>query len=279
MFGKERVFNTPLSEQGIVGMGIGLAAAGYTAVAEIQFADYIYPAIDQIVNEASKYRYRSGGSFQASGLTIRAAYGAVGHGGMYHSQAPEAFLTHVPGIKVVIPSGPYETKGLLLQAIEDKNPVVFLEPKMLYRLMEEQVPDEEYRIPLGKARVARGGNDVTVVAWGQQVHVCMEASRIVERLEGIQCEVLDLRTLVPWDVDTVAQSVNKTGRLVVTHEAPLTSGFGAEIVSKISEMCFDSFVSPPLRITGYDTPFPMVFEPSYVPSKSRVAHNILRICK
>eukprot|EP00268_Persea_americana_P036294 TRINITY_DN35760_c0_g1_i2.p1 TRINITY_DN35760_c0_g1~~TRINITY_DN35760_c0_g1_i2.p1 ORF type:complete len:311 (-),score=57.05 TRINITY_DN35760_c0_g1_i2:398-1330(-) len=220
-FGKHRVFNTPLCEQGIVGFGIGLAAMGNRAIAEIQFADYIFPAFDQVVNEAAKFRYRSGNQFNCGGLTIRSPYGAVGHGGHYHSQSPEAFFCHVPGIKVVIPRSPQQAKGLLLACIRDPNPVIFFEPK-----------------------------------------------------EGISCELIDLRTLVPWDKETVESSVRKTGRLLVSHEAPVTGGFGAEISASIVERCFLRLEAPVARICGLDTPFPLVFEPFYMPTKNKILDAI-----
>lgn len=273
-FGKDRVFNTPLSEQGIVGFAIGAAAEGYRPVAEIQFADYIFPAFDQITNEAAKYRYRSGGAYDAGGLTIRTPYGAVGHGGHYHSQSPEAFFTHVPGIKVVMPSGPREAKGLLLASIRDPNPVVFFEAKMLYRTAVEEVPEEDYEIPLGKARVVQQGSDITLVGWGQQVRVLELAAREVQERDGISCELIDLRTLLPWDAAAVEESVNKTGRLLVSHEAPITSGFGAEVISTITDRCFWKLEAPPARVCGYDIPFPLVFEPLYLPTARRIADSI-----
>ncbi|KAL6777559.1 hypothetical protein ACKKBG_A14740 [Auxenochlorella protothecoides x Auxenochlorella symbiontica] len=277
--GKHRVFNTPLCEQGIVGFGIGAAAQGYSPIVEIQFADYIFPAFDQITNEAAKYRFRSGGEFNVGGLTIRTPYGAVGHGGHYHSQSPEAFFTHIPGIKVVMPSGPRETKGLLLSAIRDPNPVVVFEAKMLYRTAVEDVPTGDYSIPLGQARIARAGSDVTLVGWGQQVLVLEQAAKELAASDGIEAEVIDLRTLLPWDAEAVAASVEKTGRLVVSHEAPLTSGFGAEIVAAISDRCFYSLEAPPLRIAGYDTPFPLVCEPLYLPGVQRVVDGVRRLLR
>ncbi|EOY31644.1 Branched-chain alpha-keto acid decarboxylase E1 beta subunit, BETA1 isoform 4 [Theobroma cacao] len=236
-FGKSRVFNTPLCEQGIVGFGIGLAAMGNRAIAEIQFADYIFPAFDQIVNEAAKFRYRSGNQFNCGGLTIRAPYGAVGHGGHYHSQSPEAFFCHVPGIKVVIPRSPQQAKGLLLSCIRDPNPVVFFEPKWLYRLAVEEVPEHDYMLPLSKAEVIREGSDITLVGWGAQLSI-MEQACIDAEKDGISCELIDLKTLIPWDKETVEASVRKTGRLLVSHEAPVTGGFGAEISASIVERCF-----------------------------------------
>ncbi|KAJ1347371.1 hypothetical protein KIN20_002406 [Parelaphostrongylus tenuis] len=234
-FGSNRVFNTPLSEQGIVGFGIGVAVAGATAIAEIQFGDYIFPAYDQIVNEAAKYRYRSGGMFNCGALTVRATYGAVGHGGLYHSQCPEANFTHTPGIKVVVPRGPMQAKGLLLSCIRDPNPCIFFEPKILYRLAAEDVPTGDYTLPLSKAEVVSQGSDVTVVSWGTQVHVATEAAQIAKDKLGVSVEVIDLATINPWDEETVVKSVKKTGRLIVTHEAPITSGFGAEIAASIQD--------------------------------------------
>ncbi|KAJ9541500.1 hypothetical protein OSB04_028006 [Centaurea solstitialis] len=250
-FGKHRVFNTPLCEQGIVGFAIGLAAMGNRAIAEIQFADYIFPAFDQantstmlIVNEAAKFRYRSGNEFNCGGLTIRAPYGAVGHGGHYHSQSPEAFFCHVPGIKVVIPRSPKQAKGLLLASIREPNPVVFFEPKWLYRLAVEEVPEGDYTLPLSEAE------------------------------EGISCELIDLKTLIPWDKETVEASVRKTGRLLISHEAPVTGGFGAEISASIVERCFLRLEAPVARVCGLDTPFPLVFEPFYMPTKNKILDAI-----
>jgi len=273
-FGPKRVFNTPLSEQGIVGFGIGMAAVGYTAIAEIQFADYIFPAFDQIVNEAAKYRYRSGGSFNVGKLTIRAPYGAVGHGGHYHSQSPEAYFIHTPGLKVVLPSTPKEAKGLLLASINDPNPVIFLEPKRLYRASVEEVPTEYYEIPLGKARIVKEGKDITVIGYGAQILVLEEACMMAEKEFGVSCELIDLRTVMPWDVDTVIQSVQKTGRVVISHEAPKTCGFAAEISSTIQEKCFHYLEAPIQRVCGYDTPFPLVFERLYVPDKLKTFESI-----
>ncbi|RCN32522.1 2-oxoisovalerate dehydrogenase subunit beta domain protein, partial [Ancylostoma caninum] len=224
--GEERVFNTPLCEQGIVGFAIGAAVGGSTAIAEVQFGDYIFPAYDQLVNEAAKYRYRSGDMFNCGALTVRATYGAVGHGGLYHSQSPEANFTHTPGLKVVIPRGPVQAKGLLLSCIRDPNPCIFFEPKILYRLAAEDVPTGDYMLPLSQAEVVKEGSDLTIVAWATQVHVALEAAQIAKEQLGVNVEVIDLQTIVPWDEDTIVKSVDKTGRLIVTHEAPITSGFG-----------------------------------------------------
>mmetsp|Transcript_29747 Transcript_29747/g.76835 ORF Transcript_29747/g.76835 Transcript_29747/m.76835 type:complete len:328 (-) Transcript_29747:720-1703(-) len=231
-FSRERVFNTPLAEQGIAGFAIGMAAMGHTAIAEIQFADYIFPAFDQLVNEAAKYRYRSGGQFDVGSLTIRSPYGAVGHGGHYHSQSPEAYFCHTPGLKVVMPRGPAEAKGLLLASIRDKNPVIFFEPKGLYRAAVDMVPVGDYELPLGVADVMQEGTDVTVLGWGAQMRVLKAAVDMAAK-EGISCELIDLQTITPWDVDTIEKSVRKTGKLVISHEAPITGGFAGEIAAKI----------------------------------------------
>ncbi|XP_058105889.1 2-oxoisovalerate dehydrogenase subunit beta 1, mitochondrial isoform X3 [Magnolia sinica] len=242
-FGKSRVFNTPLCEQGIVGFGIGLAAMGNRIIAEIQFADYIFPAFDQIVNEAAKLRYRSGNQFNCGGLTIRAPYGAIGHGGHYHSQSPEAFFCHVPGLK------------------------------RLYQLAVEEVPEHDYMLPLSQAEVIREGNDITLVGWGALLAVMEQACADAAK-DGISCELIDLRTLSPWDKETVESSVRKTGRLLVSHEAPLTGGFGAEIAASIAERCFLKLEAPVARICGLDTPFPYALEPFYMPTKNKILDGI-----
>lgn len=278
-FGPHRVFNTPIAEQGIAGFGIGLASAGYTAIAEIQFADYIFPAFDQIVNEAAKFRYRSGNEFDCGKLTIRSTWGAVGHGGHYHSQSPESFFAHAAGLKIVIPRGPYQAKGLLLRSIRDQNPVVFFEPKALYRAAVDDVPVADYELPLEKAEVIKEGSDVTCVGWGTQAHRLVKAAEKVESDFGIKCEVIDLQTIVPWDVETIQKSVEKTGRLLVSHEAPLTGGFAGEIAAKIMERCFYRLEAPIKRICGYDTPFPMAFEKFYLPDEHKLADAIQSLCE
>ncbi|KAL3309641.1 hypothetical protein Ciccas_011810 [Cichlidogyrus casuarinus] len=275
-YGADRVFNTPLCEQGIAGFGIGAAAAGATAIAEIQFADYIFPAFDQIVNECAKFRYRSGNEFNCGQLTIRAPSGAVGHGGLYHSQSPEAYFSHTPGLKVVIPRGAYDAKGLLLSCIQDPDPCIFFEPKVLYRTAIDQVPPGSYTIPLGKAEILRQGSDITLIAWGTQVHVMLEVADKMSQEHGISCEVIDLRTIVPFDEETVYQSVCKTGRVIIAHEAPLTSGFGAELSASIQENCFLNLEAPIVRLAGRDTPFPLIFEPFYLPNKWRCIEAIQR---
>ena len=272
-YGKARCFNTPLVEQGIIGFANGLAAQGSVPVAEIQFADYIFPAFDQIVNESAKFRYRSGNLFNVGGLTIRAPYGGGIAGGLYHSQSPEAYFAHTPGLKIVVPRNPHQAKGLLLAAIHDSNPTLFFEPKRLYRASVGEVPDEDYRLPLGEAEVTKEGTDVTILGWGAQMEVIDQAVERAEK-DGISCEVIDLRTILPWDVETVANSVFKTGRLVVTHEAPLTGGFAGEIAATIQERCFLYLESPIARVTGMDTPFPLVLEKEHLPNHLKVYEAI-----
>jgi len=268
-FGGDRVFNTPLCEQGIVGFGIGMAMAGSTAVAEIQFADYIFPAFDQLVNEAAKYRYRSGAQFDCASLTVRTPCGAVGHGALYHSQSPEAFFAHCPGLRVVVPRGPAQAKGLLLACIRDPNPCVFMEPKILYRAAVEDVPVGDFELPLSKAEVVLPGSDVTLLGWGTQVHVLREVVDAAAQQLGVSCELIDLRTILPWDQETVCESVRRTGRLLIAHEAPLTSGFGAEVAATVQSECFLHLEAPVARVTGFDTPFPHLHEPFYLPDLPR----------
>lgn len=273
-YGPERVFNTPLCEQGIVGFGIGVANVGSTAIAEIQFADYIFPAFDQLVNEAAKYRYRSGDLFDCGKLTVRTPCGAVGHGACYHSQSPEAYFAHTPGLRVVVPRGPIAAKGLLLACIREQDPCIVLEPKTLYRAAIEEVPVQDYMLPLGKAEVLRKGNAVTLIGWGTQIHVLLEVADLAKSKYKIDCEVIDLMSINPWDKDTVCESVNKTKRVLVSHEAPLTCGFGAELAATIQQECFLRLEAPVSRVTGWDTPFPHVLEPFYLPSKWRCLEAI-----
>lgn len=276
-YGKERVFNTPLSEQGIVGFGIGAACAGNTAIAEIQFSDYILPAFDQIVNEAAKYRYRSGGEYDCGKLTIRAPCGLVGHGGLYHSQSNEAFFSHASGLKIVVPRGPYQAKGLLLSCIKDKNPCLFFEPKALYRHAKDTVPTGHYELPLSKADIVQEGSDITIIAWGGQVHVALEASQMISEKLNKSCEIIDLQTILPWDEETVYKSVRKTGVAVIAHEAPKTSGFGAELSASIQETCLYHLKAPVKRVAGYDIPVPHVFEKFYGPSKWKILNEVEKL--
>src|SRR5690554_2706829 len=272
-YGRARCFNTPLVEQGIIGFANGLAAQGSVPVAEIQFADYIFPAFDQIVNETAKFRYRSGDLFNVGGLTIRAPYGGGISGGLYHSQSPEAYFAHTPGLKIAVPRNPYQAKGLLLAAIRDPNPVLFFEPKRLYRAATGEVPEGDYQLPLGSAEITHEGHDITLVAWGAQMVVIEEAADLAER-EGISCEVIDLRSILPWDRDCVVESVLKTGRLLVSHEAPLTGGFAAEIAATVQQHCFLYLESPIARVTGLDTPFPLTLEKEYLPDHLKIFEAI-----
>ena len=271
-FGSERVVDAPLAEDGIIGMAIGMALYGLLPVAEIQFMDFIYPAFNQIVSELAKFRYRSGGQYPAR-VVIRTPYGGGVKGGLYHSQSTEAYFIHTPGLTVVTPSSPYDTKGLLLSAMRSPDPVLFLEPKRIYRTVKEEVPDEEYLIPIGKARVVQDGTDVTLVSWGAMVQTCKEAAQLAAK-EDISVELLDLRSLMPFDIDAVIASVRKTGRVVVAHEATKVAGFGAEISAQISERVIDSLSAPIIRVAGYDTPFPYGLENRYLPSPERILRSL-----
>ena len=274
-FGKARCFNTPLVEQGIIGFANGLAAQGAKPVAEIQFADYIYPAFDQIVNETAKFRYRSGAQFDVGGLTIRTPYGGGIAGGHYHSQSPEAFFAHVPGIKVVIPRNPKQAKGLLLASIREPNPVLFMEPKRLYRAAVGDVPEDDYELPLGQAECIQAGTDITLVAWGAQVEIVQAAAdRAAE--QGVSCEIIDLQSILPWDRETVTASVCKTGRCLINHEAPLTGGFASEIAASVQQDCFLHLEAPIARVCGLDTPYPLVHEKAYMPDALKTYEAIMR---
>jgi 2-oxoisovalerate dehydrogenase E1 component beta subunit len=274
-YGKTRCFNTPLTEQGIIGFANGLAAQGSVPIAEIQFADYIFPAFDQIVNETAKFRYRSGNEFNVGKLTIRTPYGGGIAGGLYHSQSPEAYFAHTPGLKVVVPRNPYQAKGLLLASIRDDNPVVFFEPKRLYRASVGEVPTEDYQLPLGKAEVVKMGTDISLLAWGAQMEYIEKAAEMAAA-DGISCEIIDLRTILPWDVETIATSVKKTGRLLISHEAPLTSGFAGEIAATIQNECFLHLESPIARVCGLDTPYPLAQEKEYIPDHLKIFEAIKR---
>ncbi|MBA6328610.1 alpha-ketoacid dehydrogenase subunit beta [Colwellia sp. MB02u-6] len=272
-YGKSRCFNTPLVEQGVIGFANGLAAQGSTAIAEIQFADYIFPAFDQIVNESAKFRYRSGNEFDVGKLTIRTPYGGGIAGGLYHSQSPEAYFAHTPGLKVVVPRNPYQAKGLLLASIRDDNPVIFFEPKRLYRASVGEVPEEDYELPLGKAEVVQKGSDITLLAWGAQVEIVEKAAALATS-DGISCEIIDLRTILPWDIETVANSVTKTGRFVVSQEAPLTAGFASEIAATIQQECFLHLEAPIARVCGMDTPYPLALEKEYAADHLKIFEAI-----
>lgn len=287
-FGTERCFDTPISELGIVGTAIGMAAYGLKPVVEIQFADYMYPAYDQIVSEAARLRYRSAGEFTCP-LVIRMPTGGGIFGAQTHSQSPEALFTHVSGLKTVVPSTPRDAKGLLLASIADPDPVIFLEPKRLYngpfdghfdrpavswnRIDDGEVEEGHFEIPLGKAHVLREGAAATLVTYGTMVHVARAA---VEE-SGADVEIIDLRTLLPMDLETVAASVAKTGRCIVLHEATLTSGFGAEVAALVQAECFYHLEAPVLRVAGWDTPYPHAQEWDYFPGPARVARAIATV--
>jgi pyruvate dehydrogenase E1 component beta subunit len=271
-FGADRVIDTPLAESGIVGTAIGMALYGLRPVPEVQFADFILPAFDQIVNEAAKYRYRSGGQY-ACPMVIRTPYGGGIRGGHYHSQSPETLFVHTPGLKVVVPSNPSDAKGMLLSAIRDSDPVLFFEPKRIYRAAKGEVAEGAFEVPLGKAAVTREGSQVTLIAWGAMWHEADRAAREAEA-EGIDCEVLDLRSLQPLDLDAIVASVKKTGRAVIVHEAPRTCGFGAELSALIQERCFLHLEAPIVRVTGFDTPFPYTLEMEYLPRAPRILKAI-----
>jgi 2-oxoisovalerate dehydrogenase E1 component beta subunit len=287
-YGVRRVLDTPLTEGGIVGAALGMGVYGLRPVVEIQFADYAYPAFDQLASEAARLRYRSAGEFWAP-LTVRTPYGGGIFGGQTHSQSPEALFTHVCGLKTVIPSNPYDAKGLLMASIEDDDPVIFLEPKRLYAgpfdghhdqaatswagHPASEVPEGYYSVPLGKAAIAREGKDVTVLAYGTMVHVALAA---VEET-GVDAEVIDLRTLVPVDLDVIAASVARTGRCVIVHEATRTGGYGAELAALVQEHCFYALEAPIARVTGWDTPYPYAFEWDYFPGPKRVGEALVRI--
>jgi 2-oxoisovalerate dehydrogenase E1 component beta subunit len=270
-FGGERVFNTPLTEQGLVGFAIGLAAQGHTALAEIQFADYMFPAFDQLHNEASKMRYRSGGAekFTSGRLLVRMPAGGVGHGALYHSQSPEGFFLGCQGLKVIIPRGPIQAKGLLLSAVESPDPIVFMEPKILYRAAVEHVPTDHYTLPIGKAEILKPGKDVTLISYGTLTYACEMAAMLAGELLGLDVEVIDLRTIHPWDRETIFASVNKTGRCVVVHEASRSGGVGESVAGDVQENCFLRLEAPVARVTGWDVPNALQFEDFMIPDVCR----------
>ena len=271
-FGEARVLDTPLAESSIIGVAIGAAMNGTIPVAEIQFADFIHPAFDQIVSEAARIRYRSNGDFSCP-IVIRAPFGGGVHGGLYHSQSVEAFYAHVPGLKVVVPSTPEDTKGLLKAAIRDPDPVMFFEHKKTYRLIKGEIPEGDYVTPIGKAAVRREGSHLSVFAWGLMVHYCLEAAEVVA-LDGISAEVIDIRTIKPLDTEAILGSVAKTARALVVYEDNLTGGFGSEIAAIIAEQGFESLDAPVLRVAGPDVPampFNKPQEDFFMPNPERIA--------
>lgn len=275
-FGEARVFDTPLAESGIIGTSVGMAMYGLRPVVEIQFAAFSFLSFNQIASQVSRLRYRSGGVFTAP-LVIRAPFGGGVRTPEMHSDSVEAFYMHLQGIKVIIPSNPYDAKGLLHAAIEDPDPVMFLEHMKLYRSFRQEVPEDRYTIPIGKAAVVKEGDDVTVICYGAMVNVALEAAKQVEQATNASVEVIDLRTIAPMDEETIADSVSNTGRAVVVHEAPRTGGVGAEIIAVINEHCLYSLLKPVERVTGPDTPFPVPkLEDFFIPTPDRVTKAILR---
>ncbi|WNO55080.1 alpha-ketoacid dehydrogenase subunit beta [Stakelama saccharophila] len=289
-YGKQRVFDTPITECGIIGVAVGMGAYGLRPVPEIQFADYIYPALDQLVSEAARLRYRSAGEFTAP-ITVRSPFGGGIFGGQTHSQSPESIFAHVSGLKTVIPSTPYDAKGLLIAAIEDNDPVLFFEPKRIYNGPFDghwdgpsknwskhpggEVPTGYYRIPLGKANTVREGGDVTILCYGTMVHVCQN----VVKETGVDAEIIDLRSIVPVDIAAIEESVTKTGRCMIVHEATRTMGFGAELSALVQERCFYHLEAPVTRVTGFDTPYPHSLEWAYFPGPVRIGEALKNIMK
>ncbi|WJY18437.1 alpha-ketoacid dehydrogenase subunit beta [Alteriqipengyuania flavescens] len=289
-YGKTRVFDTPISECGIIGVAVGMGAYGLRPIPEIQFADYIYPGLDQLISEAARLRYRSAGEYIAP-MTVRSPFGGGIFGGQTHSQSPEAIFSHVAGLKTVIPSTPYDAKGLLISAIEDNDPVIFFEPKRIYngtfdgyydkpvqpwkKHKDSVVPEGYYKIPLGKARIVTEGEAMTVLAYGTMVHV----AEAVCREKGVDAEVIDLRSIVPVDIETIEASVRKTGRCMIVHEATRTTGFGAELSALVQERCFYHLEAPIERVTGFDTPYPHSLEWAYFPGPVRIGEAIDRLLK
>jgi len=272
-FGEERCFDTPLSEDGIIGVGIGMAMNGLKPVCEIQFQDFIFPAFDQIVSEAAKMRYRSGGQYTVP-MTIRTPYGGGIRGGLYHSQSGEAYFAHTPGLKVVIPSTPYDAKGLLIASINDPDPVLFMEPKALYRAFREEVPEGVYEVELSKTREVTPGGDVAVFCYGAMVPVCTEAAKRIKASRNKDVRVVDLRTLMPLDEESVLQAARDCGRVVIVHEAPRFCGYGAELSALIAEHAIETIEAPIKRVAGFDTPFPNTLENYYLPGARRVLDAI-----
>src|SRR5579875_1801493 len=267
-FGPERVIDTPLSEAAIFGVAAGMAIYGLKPIAEVQFFDFAFGGFDQIVSQIAKLRYRTGGQFKAP-VIIRGPVAGGIRGGMFHSQHPETYYVHTAGLKVIVPAFPYDAKGLLISALKQEDPVIFMEPKSIYRTIKQEVPDGEFTVPIGKANVLKEGDDVTVISYGAMVHRSLEAAEEAEK-EKISVEVIDLRTLMPFDIETILNSVKKTGRVVIVHEAPKTLGFGAEIAAQLAEKALLYLEAPIMRVTGQDTPFPLANEHYYLPTLKRI---------
>jgi Pyruvate/2-oxoglutarate dehydrogenase complex, dehydrogenase (E1) component, eukaryotic type, beta subunit len=275
-FGEERVIDTPLSEAGILGVAFGMALYGLKPVAEIQFIDFVWPGFDQLMNEISKVRYRSGGQWKAP-VVVRAPYGGGIGGGLYHSQSPEAIFAHMGGVFVVIPSTPYNAKGLLRTALRGEDPVIYLEPKKIYMAVKEEVPDEDYTIPFGKARIVREGKDVTVVTYGYMVYPSTQAAEEIEKEEGISVEVIDLQSIVPFDREAILNSVAKTGRLIIVNESPKMASMASEISAFVAEKAIEYLIAPIIRVTGFDTPYPFAQQIYYHPDAFRIKRAIKRV--
>ncbi len=272
-FGADRVVDTPLAESGIMGSAIGLAMGGLRPVPEIQFEGFLGPAYDQLTNHAARYRTRSRGAVTIP-MTVRVPVGGGIHAPELHSDSPEAIYAHTPGLKVVMPSTPYDAKGMLISAIRDPDPVIYFEPKRIYRAFREEVPEDEYTVPIGKAKIVEEGTDLTVISWGATVLQCIEAMDNLP--EDLSIELIDMRTIYPIDVDTIVESVSKTGRCVIVHEAPRTCGFGAELATLIQEHCFLHLEAPVQRVAGFDTVMPYYkLELDYLPDAKRIAAGVM----
>ena len=271
-FGKERVIDTPLAEAGILGAALGLSVYGLKAIAEIQFIDFLYPGFDQLVSEAAKMRYRSAGQFSCP-MVVRSPYGGGVRGGSYHSQSPEAYYVATPGIKVVVPSNPYDAKGLLISSIRDPDPVLFMEPKKIYRAEKREIPDGAYEVPLGKAAVVREGKHVSILAYGAMIPLSLDVAEQV-KADGVEAEVVDLRTLQPYDTEAILATVAKTGHVVLVQEAPRIGGYMGEIAAFIAEFALEHLEGPIVRATGWDTPFPYALEKAYMPNAERIKRAI-----
>jgi len=272
MFGKERVIDTPLAELGIIGAAIGMAVYGLRPIAEIQFIDFLYPGFDMFVSEAAKIRYRSAGQFSVP-MVVRSPYGGGVRGGSYHSQSPEAYYVATPGIKVVVPSNPYDAKGLLIASIRDNDPVLFMEPKKIYRAVKTELPNGPYEVPLGKASIVREGKHVSIFAYGAMIPVAVEAATALEK-DRVEAEVIDLRTLQPYDTEAILASIAKTGHAVLVQEAPRIGGYMGEIAAFLAENAIDHLEGPIVRVTGWDTPFPYALEKAYMPNTERVIRAV-----